>query len=363
MNNLNKNIIAIAAGGTGGHFFPGLATANELIQHDYDVHIITDERCKKYFTNHSVEKYHIIDIKKNNVNFLTKCLFFLSLIRAIYRSIILLHNIKPKIIIGFGGYPSFPSMFAALILRIPIIIHEQNSFMGKVNKFLAKFAYKVTLTDKDTKNITGINNKKIIVIGNIIRDNIKKIKTKDNWDSDIFKILIFGGSQGAKIFSSLIPNTIKILLKSNPEIKLHIVQQIQQDDFEDVKKIYDNLNITYNLCDFFVNIHKEYDEANLVISRAGASTIAELTYIGMPSILIPYPHAADNHQLYNAINLQKKSASWYFVQNEVTSTKLAAKILLLIKNRDLLKSATTNLLNIRCDGSKTLVDIIEHTIK
>ncbi len=354
--------IVLVAGGTGGHLFPAIATAEELTSRGYDLHLITDKRCEKYLSEDINFKNYIIDLRMNNTNLLTRVVFLFSILRAFYESVLLLRKLKPKLIIGFGGYPSFPPMLASVILRIPIILHEQNSFMGKVNKFFLKFAKKVALSYKDTKNIDILYQKKTSLVGNIVRKNIRDLKVKREFDNEIFRILIFGGSQGAKIFSSLLPNAIKILLKSNPNIKMHITQQISKDDIEAVAQIYDNLKVTHSLSEFFTNIEEQYKNTDLVISRSGATTISELSYIGMPSILIPYPYASDNHQFYNAMSLAKKSCAWCFTQNEISASILAKKILLLINNRDLLKQTSVNLLQIKCDANKLLADMAEQII-
>jgi len=378
--------IILVAGGTGGHFFPAVALGEELVKRGYEVHFITDLRCKKYINQEIGLIFHILDLKRSSNIFL----FLPNLSIAVLKAIRLLYNIKSSAIVGFGGYPVIAPMFAAVFLRVPIIIHEQNSYFGKVNKFFASFAKKIAISYESVKNLPKFAKSKIVVTGGIVRESIRDIlfihnvnvchsreggnleklsldprfreddikRSKDN----IFTIFIFGGSQGAKLFSELIPDSIKILIQKEPKLKLHIIQQAALDDQVKIKDTYSKLNITYELAEFFDNMALQYKEADLVISRAGASTIEELTYIGLPAIFIPLPSAADNHQYYNAKLLEGKKAGWCLEQNSISAGKLADKILDLISNPELLKQASQNLLKRKKEGHKLLSNLIEEVI-
>ncbi|MFY9589698.1 undecaprenyldiphospho-muramoylpentapeptide beta-N-acetylglucosaminyltransferase [Rickettsia endosymbiont of Halotydeus destructor] len=428
--------IILVAGGTGGHFFVAKAIGEELITRGYEVHFITDLRCQKYIPNSEIKcteaishglvsspikyrlraltnqitpvhfnlgigriqkaklTFHIIDLKRYSASSLQKIRFFIALFRSVLKSVKLLHSLKPSVVVGFGGYPVVSSMFAAMWLRIPIIIHEQNSYLGKVNKFFAKFATKIALSYEQTKNLTNISENKIVITGGIVRESIRNINrygvTKSGeamtWQprglliksldsvvkprndkifasNDTFRIFIFGGSQGARIFSELLPAGIKLLMQKHPKLKLHIVQQAASDDQAEIKKIYSKLNISYKLAEFFDDIAHQYQNTDLVISRAGASTIEELTYIGLPAILIPLPTAADNHQYYNAKLLEDAGAGWCMAQSDTSEEKLADKILMLIKNPGMLEQASQNLLKRKKVGHKFLSDLIEEIVK
>jgi len=359
----DKKQVIIAAGGTGGHFFPSIVTGELLINRGYNVHLITDSRCQKYLSSDSKFIVHIIDSKINNDNFLTKYLSIIKISNAILKSLFLLLKIKPNIIVGFGSYVTFPPLLIALILNVPIVIHEQNCFMGKVNRFFAKFAKKIAISYEETLNFNMGNKDKIVVTGSIIRENIKNIKIKDSFNNNPFRIFVFGGSQGAKIFASLIPQAIEIVIKSIPNIDLYITQQATKDQQIEIAKIYEDLGVQYKLSEFFHDMENQYEGQDLVISRAGASTTSELAYIGLPAIFIPYPFAAANHQFYNAKALEDGLASWCFVQNTLTDNILANKIIELINNPALLKQASSNLLKRRSDGNKVLADIVEKIIK
>ncbi|HJD55732.1 MAG TPA: undecaprenyldiphospho-muramoylpentapeptide beta-N-acetylglucosaminyltransferase [Rickettsia endosymbiont of Pyrocoelia pectoralis] len=360
--------IVLVAGGTGGHFFPAVALGEELTKRGYEVHFITDLRCQKYI-NHNIKlNFHVLDLKR----FTNIFSFIPELSLAILKAVKLLFSLKPAAIIGFGGYPVVASMFAAILLRVPIIIHEQNSCFGKVNRFFAPFAKKIAISYEHVKNLPKYTKDKIVITGGMVRKDIrvlssvKRMYSLDPVDKPrgdkLSNIFIFGGSQGAKLFSELIPAAIEILMQKQPELKLHITQQSALIDQIKVKEIYSKLNITYELAEFFEDMPNRYQNADLVISRAGASTIEELTYIGMSSIFIPLPSAADNHQYYNAKLLEDAEAGWCLEQNSISAAQLADKILELINDPKLLKQTTENLLKRKKEGHKLLSDLIEKVI-
>lgn len=354
-------IIVLVAGGTGGHFFPAVALGEELVARGYVVHFITDLRCKKYINHKMGLIFHILDLKRSINIFL----FLPRLLVAVLKAIRLLYSLAPSVVVGFGGYPVVASMFAAIFLRVPIIIHEQNSYLGKVNKFFAIFAKKIAISYNKIKNLPRVAKGKVVITGGIVRKNIRNLDSvagsRNNKDN-IFTIFIFGGSQGAKLFSELIPDSIDVLMQKQPKLKLHITQQAALDDQVKIKNIYSKLNITYELAEFFNDIALQYQNTDLVISRAGASTIEELTYIGLPAIFIPLPSAADNHQYYNAKLLEDEKCGWCIKQDDISSKKLAGKIFELISNPKILENMSQNLLKRRKEGHKLLSNLIEEEI-
>jgi len=354
-----RKVILLTAGGTGGHFFPALALAEELAKNsELEVHISTDNRCKKYLTNDIKIKSHIVDLYINLRGMINKLKIPFAIYLSLIKAFILIKKLKPELIIGFGGYPSFPVMFIGQLLSIPTIVYEQNSFFGKSNKFFAKKARVIALAYKNTENLPTNYSDKILITGDFVRYNIKNLPEKTSFNNKLFNLLVFGGSQGAKIFSSLIPETIKVLLIKYPETNIRIVQQVLEDDKERVKKTYDDLKIQSTISDFFHDIYKQYENSQLVIARAGATTIAELTQIGLPAIFIPLPSSADDHQYYNAKSLQDSNCSWYYRQEEVTAEILADKIHNLIENPSIIKEASLNLLKRKTDGTKHLANTV-----
>ncbi len=354
----NKTIL-LAAGGTGGHLFPAIAIAKELAKSQAKIHLITDYRCQKYLTKDLPITSHIFDLHLNMSNIFHKIKSAIKLLIICIKTIILIRKIKPKIIMGFGGYPSFPAMYAAKILRIPMIIQEQNCFLGKSNRFFAKSAQLIALSYKETDNIDIEYKSKLLFTGDIVRSEIRALTQKDNFDSEEFHLFIFGGSQGAKIFSTLIPDALDELKRINPKIKLSITQQASKTEQKYLEKKYENIqNIKYELAEFFYNMPEIYKKSQLVIARSGASTIAELTNIGLPAIFIPLPHASEDHQYFNAMAVANSSASWCYRQNEISASLLATKLNELITDRELLKKASKQLLYRKSDGAKYLADTV-----
>ena len=174
----NKKTIILAAGGTGGHFFPAIALAEELAKSKHDIHLITDRRCKKYITKEMPIIPHIANLHIKMSGLFNKIKSAYQLVISCLKTIILFLKIKPSIVVGFGGYPSFPAMLAASFLRITIIIQEQNCFLGKSNRIFAKHAKYIALSYKETSNISSENKNKIIHTGDIIRESIKNLPKK-----------------------------------------------------------------------------------------------------------------------------------------------------------------------------------------
>lgn len=356
---MNKHkTILLAAGGTGGHLFPAIAIAEELTKAQSNVHLITDLRCQKYLTDDLPLTAHIIDLHLKMSGIVNKIKSIIKLFSACVRSVALIRKIKPDAIIGFGGYPSFPAMAAARILRIPMIIQEQNCFLGKSNRFFAKSAQIIALSYKETDNIDIEFKSKILFTGDIVRSKIRNLSEKKDFKTPNFHLFIFGGSQGAKVFSTLVPDAITELKKINPEINLTITQQAGKQEQKDLKKCYDKLKIKHELAEFFHNMPEIYDKSQLVIARSGASTIAELTNIGLSAIFIPYPYAAEDHQYFNATAIANDNASWCYRQNDISATILAKKLNELISNRNLLIQASKKLLSRKSDGAKYLADTV-----
>lgn len=354
----NKKTIILAAGGTGGHFFPAIALAEELAKFGHDIHLITDRRCEKYITEDMPIVPHITNLHIKMSGLFNKIKSIYQLIIACIKAIILFLKLKPSIVIGFGGYPSFPAMLAASFLKVPIIIQEQNCFLGKSNRIFAKHAKHIALSYKETSNISPEYKDKIIHTGDIIRDSIKNLPEKKSFNSKIFNLFVVGGSQGALVFSKIIPETIEALKKLKPEVQIKITQQVSDEHKPQILETYNKLGIECKLQSFFHNINDIYNETDLVIARSGASTIAELTTIGLPAIFIPFPYAMEDHQTFNAMALVNNNASWCYNQKDITPNILAKKLHELIINRNLVKQASQNLLKRKTNGSKYLADTV-----
>ncbi len=355
--------IYVVGGGTGGHLFPAIALGEALKARSHDAELITDTRCIGYLPKDLKLKTHILALGSMKSGLLAKLLMCFKILFATAKmiSVFILH--RPALVVGFGGYTAFPALLAAKVLYIPIMLHEQNCFFGKVNKLFASDAKKIALNFAETTNAPSNLQGKIIISGNPVRKEIEQIKVKRDFTGKTFRILVTGGSQGAKFFSSVVPDALQIIRQQNPEIKIDLVQQATVDQHNNLQTIYQKTCHKFELAEFFQDMPKRYLNSDLVICRAGASTIAELIYLGQPAILIPFPFAAANHQLYNAKTLANKNACWYFEQSSMSAADLAALILTLAADRSLLEEASKKLRELYIDSISILADTVEEIIK
>ena len=316
MKIINRNKIIIATGGTGGHVFPAYGLAKNFIKNDYLVEIVTDIRGFKYLEKHKNVKIILNNsttiFKKNIINlFLSVFIIFFSYIK----SLLILFRAKPKLVFGMGGYASFPVCIAARTLNIPFIIYENNIQLGKSNKYLLPFAYKIFVSYQDLVGIKKRYKHKIILTGNIIREEILNFKKNKKFLPDVLNILVLGGSQAAKSFGEILPQVFRKCIKEN--IKIKIFQQCTESQNNKLKEEYKKLEIGYELFNFTNNILKYFSEVELVITRSGSSITAELINCKIPFISIPYSYSADSHQDKNATYFEKKGYSFSIKENDV----------------------------------------------
>lgn len=335
--------IMLVAGGTGGHLFPAIALSEELIRYKKsDLILVTDLRCSRFLPANLLIKHHVVKIYINLKGIKNIISSIWQMISSVFHSVQLIYKEKPELVIGFGGYTSFPTLIIAKILRIPIIIFEPNSFMGRVNLFFAKYAQKI-ITSANIVNMPQELRHKLIPSPLLIRQEIKHSKKAYNAYTDTFHLVIIGGSQGASVFDNLIPEAIEKVLLDHPNIRIKITQQVKRDNIAKLQLRYEAMNVMHNIADFFSNIADIYSSAQLVISRSGASSVSEITYMNIPAIYIPYPHAKDDHQFYNAKVSQEKNYAWCFKQDEITDEILATLLKKLITDRSQLQIMSDNM--------------------
>ena len=306
---MNK-IIFLVAGGTGGHLFPAIAVSKYFKKSQ--LHFLVDRRIEKILLNNNI-RYHLISSSKLEKNIFKALISFFKIFYGFIFSFYLILKFKPALVVGFGGYTSIPTLLAAKVLKKKILIHEQNSVMGKTNRFLSKISNKTAITYKDTV----FADKSAIFSGIPIRE--LKLKKKINKNKK--KILIIGGSQGAKVFSEIIKNIILRLDKSLLS-KILVVQQVRKEDLKKMEKFYRDLNIKCKLENFFSNIYEEINSSDIIISRCGASSLAEIEYFKKFCILVPLPNAANNHQYFNAVEFKKTNDCEIINQSKINNEKL-----------------------------------------
>ena len=256
---------------------------------------------------------------------------------SIFRSIILLLLNRPSLVVGMGGYSSFPVCIAAKLLGIPFVIYENNLHIGKANKFLLPFTKKAFVSHLELEGISMKYKSKLIEIGNIIRKEIINFKEVNNSKDKKLRILVLGGSQAAKVFAEKLPLIFQKCL--NSEIQLKIYQQCLPDQNELLTTAYKKMNLDCEIFNFNKNILEYFSKINLAITRSGSSMLAELINTNIPFISIPLPTSADNHQLKNAIYYEKNEYS-YLIEEKDLSKKLFRLIELINKDRSLLDHIT-----------------------
>ncbi len=338
MNKKTKTIL-IATGGTGGHIFPSL-NLSKFLSNNYNLKIVSDRRGSKFLPKDIITSVKIIDsgtIFKKNLLFA----FFggLKIIYAFIVSIYYLIFSRPNLIIGMGGYSSFPICLAGYVLRIPIIIYENNLIIGRANKFLLPIVKRIMLSSDEIKGIIPKYKNKIFVSGYILKENIlNSINSKKQlFSKNELSLLIIGGSQSAKIFGEILPLEITKCLKQG--VKLKIYQQCLENQISEIKNIY---KIQSELFCFSENMIEYYNKSDLAITRSGASSLAELTNLRIPFITIPLPSAADNHQFINAKYFQEKGYC-FLLEEKFISDRLNKILVDLYKNEKKLLSIKENM--------------------
>lgn len=322
----NKNVkplIILTAGGTGGHVYPAEALAEELNVRGYRLALITD---KRGFDNYKgklgeIKNYAVYAgalVGKSKL-FKIKSLFktCIGTLQACY----IIFKEKPACVVGFGGYASFPACMAAILMDVDLVIHEQNSVMSRTNRFLSKYASLIAQSFKKVKYTPA--NIKTVLTGMPIRKAIAEIRNKDYPDmkDGKFQIMILGGSQGAKVFGDVIPEVIKNLSPTQQQ-KICLYQQCREADIPTIKKAYKDVEAKVNISHFFNNMPELYEHTHVIISRAGASSVSEIAVVGLPSILIPLPIAADDHQTSNAAEISEAKAGIVIKQKDFTKEKM-----------------------------------------
>ncbi len=323
----------LTTGGTGGHIMPCKAIFEELALKGYSVKVFGGEEIIRY--DFSKDKHTIIPSSKIPYSIKGASTIICSTFKAI--NILIRH--RPKAVLAFGSYASFPTCLAALILFIPLILHEQNVLAGQVNRIMSRFAKKIIISFPDTKGFSTKVLKKSTVIGNPIRQCIIHARDKTyvpSLNNDEFRLFVVGGSGGANFFTRSI---YAVIQKLNPELqkRLKLVQQCKESDIENLRAIYENMNINYEISPFFSDISDRLANAHLIISRAGASTIAELVVVNRPSILIPFPYDKDNHQIFNAEYLQDLGMARVVMEDDFNVDRFVELLSSLMSNSKLLE--------------------------
>jgi UDP-N-acetylglucosamine--N-acetylmuramyl-(pentapeptide) pyrophosphoryl-undecaprenol N-acetylglucosamine transferase len=323
-------LILLCAGGTGGHLFPAEALAVALEKRGLAVELATDIRAAHFkFPARAVHLIPSATLRGRNPVALARTAARLALGTA--RAWSLIGRIRPAVTVGFGGYPTVPPLLAAAWRRVPTVLHEQNAVMGRANRLLAARVTAIATGFPALTNLAPSLQGNVMHTGNPVRPPVIAAATTPYAvpaPDGALRLLVFGGSQGARVMSEIVPAAVE---RMAPAIRarLRIVQQARGEDLDAVRAAYARLGIAAECAAFFADLPARMAEAHLVVSRAGASTVAELSVIGRPAILVPLPHALDQDQFENAGLLAAAGAAIRVVQRDLTPERLASEIVAL----------------------------------
>jgi len=352
----------LAAGGTGGHMIPAHALAAELKSRGHGVLLITDERGARFpglFENIPV---HILPAGRLGGGPIGWLKAAGSVLRGRGEAKRLYREHTPDAVVGFGGYPAFPSLLAASAMHIPTVLHEQNAVMGRVNRLLAGEAEAIGVAYDEIDRLKPKYKAKTILVGNPVREEIARLGEMPFPPFDEvapLKILVTGGSQGATVLGQVVPEGLG-MLEPSLRRRLQVVQQCRPDDIERVRKQYFDLGIPAELMTYIEDMGTKLADCHLMIGRAGASTIAELTAAGRPAILIPFAAATDDHQTANAREMVKAGGARAIRQDNFMPEVLARQIEALAMDPVALNNAAARALSVgRPHAARDLADLVE----
>jgi UDP-N-acetylglucosamine--N-acetylmuramyl-(pentapeptide) pyrophosphoryl-undecaprenol N-acetylglucosamine transferase len=352
----------LAAGGTGGHLIPAFALAAELHARGHHIALITDERGAAIPGKPDYLTAHVLPAGRFGKN----PLGWPAGIRAVLegRSMALrsFDAFEPSAIIGFGGYPALPALLAATAAKLPSVVHEQNAVLGRVNRLLAGRVDAIATSYDKVDRLKPEHAAKVHLTGNPVRAEVLALREQDFpafTDDGLLRVLVTGGSQGARVLSDIVPDGLSMLPPALRQ-RLQVTQQCRPEDLEAVRMRYASHGIPAELGTYFEDMHERLADAHLFIGRAGASTIAELTAVGRPAILVPLPIATDDHQAVNTREMVKAGGARMIRQEAFTAKELAKQIQAMAMNPASLANAAHCAFNCgRPDAAKDLADLVE----
>ncbi|WP_412775532.1 undecaprenyldiphospho-muramoylpentapeptide beta-N-acetylglucosaminyltransferase [Thalassospira lucentensis] len=332
---LAGQVIAVTSGGTGGHMFPAVALSKALVRRGAKVLFFTDARAARY--TDGVDGVQTIILPAGGIagkgikgRLMGAARLGLGTLKA--RSMI--KKAKPAVVIGFGGYASIPATMSAKWLSIPFAIHEQNAVLGRANRLVAGAAKRIATSFPTVTLIDPNDQNKVIWTGNPVRAEVAALANSTYGvptEDGPIKLLITGGSQGARVLSEILPTAL-VNLPEGIRTRLVVTQQARDEDINAVRKTYDGSGIDVTLASFIDDIPERLRDCHLVIARSGASTVAELTAAGRPGLLVPLPHAIDDHQRFNAQQVEDAGGAWLMPQDRFSSETVTDRLAKLLRN-------------------------------
>ena len=355
--------IVLAAGGSGGHIYPARALAEVLIGRGHKVVLITDRRGAAFDDAlPQVEVHRVQAGAPSGRGFWGKIDGVGRILRGLFEARRILHGLRPAAVVGFGGYASVPTIMAATRQGLVTLVHEQNAVLGRANRMLAARVGKIATAFPSIRGVSDRDSAKLSRTGNPIRSEIAAL-AQAPYDTPTeqhpLNLLVFGGSQGSRALSLLVPAAVAAL-PADRRSRLAIAQQCRPEDLEEVRAAYARIEQQVELATYFTDMGARLGRSQLAITRAGASTIAELAGAGRPSILIPYPFATDDHQRANAEALAAAGGAWVMIEKETTAETLAQTLTRLIDAPEALADAAEHARAFGIvDAADRLADLVE----
>ena len=355
---MNQPLLIIAAGGTGGHMFPAQALAEAMLARGWRVKLSTDARGARYTGGfpHAVEIEQVGSATFARGGIVAKLAVPFKIAGGVMAAASRMLRDKPAVVVGFGGYPAIPAMASAWLLRKPRMIHEQNGVLGRVNQIFAKRVDTVACGTWPTELPAGVEG---VPVGNPVRSSILERAGAGYIAPGDYpmSIVVMGGSQGARILSDVVPPAISAL-PSEIRRNIRVSHQAREEDLERVAQYYADEGIPADVQTFFNDVPTRMSEAQLVVTRAGASTIADLSIIGRPSILVPYAAAAADHQTANARQLVEAGAAIMVPESQLHVDSLAAQMATVLSDPNAASQMAQSALACgKPDATQTLVDL------
>ena len=349
----------LAAGGTGGHLIPAFALAAELHQRGHHVALVTDERGAKLPGKPDFLPAHVIPASKLGKNPLHWPKGVKAILEGRRMAMRLFESFQPSAVVGFGGYPVFPALLAALACEVPSVIHEQNAVLGRVNRFFASRVDAIATAYPEIARLSAKHAGKVHLVGNPVRAEVLSLRDEPFpafTAEGLLRVLVTGGSQGARVLSEVVPDGLAMLPPALRQ-RLQVTQQARAEDVEAVRARYRSHDIPAELGTYFENMAERLADAHLFIGRAGASTIAELTAVGRPAILVPLPIATDDHQAANTREIVKAGGARMIRQDKFTAKELAKQIQAMAQRPETLATAAHAAWN--CGRPKAVQDLAD----
>lgn len=352
----------LAAGGTGGHLVPAFALATELERRGHHVALVTDQRGADIPGKPDFLTAHVLPAGRFGRNPLQWLRGARSVWEGRSMALRLFASFEPAAVVGFGGYPALPALLAAISAGVPSVVHEQNAVLGRVNRLLAPRVDAIATSYPDVARLTSRHAAKTHLVGNPVRGAVLALREEEFpafTAEGLLRILVTGGSQGARVLSQIVPDALAMLPPALRQ-RLQVTQQCRPEDIETVRARYAEHGIPAELGSYFTDMDERLADTHLFIGRAGASTIAELTAVGRPAILVPLPIATDDHQAANTREIVAAGGARMIRQERFTPAELAKQIQALAQNPASLANAAHAAWNCgRPDAAKDLADLVE----